>query len=46
MKGSRELSFDEIVRVKKRRSELFQQWSGVEPGAMLELQYETAAVAI
>ena len=33
MKGTRELSFDEIVRVKKKRSELFQQWSAVPPGA-------------
>jgi hypothetical protein len=46
MKGSRELSFDEIVRVKKKRSELFQLWSAVEPGTTLELQYETTAVAI
>jgi hypothetical protein len=43
--GTRELSFDEIARVKKKRSELFQQWSAVAPGATLELQYETAAVA-
>jgi len=39
MVGTRELTFDEIVRVKKKRSELFQQWSAVEPGATLELQY-------
>ena len=44
MKGARKLSFDEIARVKKKRSELFQLWFAVEPGAMLELQYEFAAV--
>jgi len=43
MVGTRELSFDEIVRVKKKRSELFQQWSEVAPGATLELTYEAAA---
>jgi hypothetical protein len=45
MKGARKLSFDEIVRVKKKRSELFQQWSAVEPGATLELQFEVAGEA-
>ena len=40
MTGARKLTFDEIVRVKKKRSELFQQWSAVEPGATLELQFE------
>ena len=44
MTGVRALSFDEIVRVKKKRSELFQQWSAVEPGGTLELQFEVAAV--
>ena len=44
MVGTRELSFDEIVRVKKKRSELFQQWSAVEPGATLELQFEAAVL--
>jgi hypothetical protein len=44
MNGVRKLSFDEIVRVKKKRSELFQQWSAVAPGATLELQFELAAV--
>jgi hypothetical protein len=39
MKGTRPLSADEIARVKKKRSELFQQWSAVAPGATLELQY-------
>ena len=39
MVGTRKLSFDEIERVKKKRSELFQQWSAVAPGAMLELEY-------
>ena len=43
--GTRKLTFDEIVRVKKKRSELFQQWSAVEPGATLELQFEISAVA-
>jgi hypothetical protein len=43
--GARKLTFDEIVRVKKKRSELFQQWSAVQPGETLELQFETAAVA-
>ncbi len=45
MKGLRELSFDEIVKVKKKRSELFQQWFAVEPGAALELAFEVAAVS-
>ena len=44
MMGTRALSADEIVRVKKKRSELFQQWSEVAPGATLELQFEIAAV--
>jgi hypothetical protein len=44
MVGTRKLTFDEIVHVKKKRSELFQQWSAVEPGATLELQFEVAAV--
>ena len=43
--GTRALTFDEIVRVKKKRSELFQQWSAVPPGETLELQFEIAAVA-
>lgn len=45
MKGARALSADEIARVKKKRSELFQQWAAVVPGASLELQFEAAAVA-
>jgi len=45
MVGTRKLTFDEILRVKKKRSELFQQWAAVEPGATLELQFEVAAVA-
>jgi hypothetical protein len=45
MAGARKLSFDEIVRVKKKRSELFQQWAAVAPGAMLELQFEAAGEA-
>ena len=45
MVGTRKLTFDEIERVKKKRSELFQQWSAVEPGATLELQFEISAVA-
>jgi hypothetical protein len=44
MKGMRELSFDEIARVKKNRSELFQQWSAVPPGETLDLQFETPAL--
>jgi hypothetical protein len=44
MKGSRQLTADEIARVKKRRSELFEQWSAVAPGATLELQFEAVAV--
>jgi hypothetical protein len=43
--GARKLSFDEIARVKKKRSELFQQWFAVEPGAALELAFEVAAVS-
>ncbi len=42
MVGTRALSADEIARVKKKRSELFEQWSAVEPGATLELQFEMA----
>ena len=37
----RTLTLDDIVRVKKKRSELFQQWSAVAPGATLELTYES-----
>jgi hypothetical protein len=44
MKGARKLTFDEIVRVKKKRSELFQQWSAIAPGGTLELTYEHAAL--
>ena len=44
MSGTRALTLDEIVRVKKKRSELFQQWSAVAPGATLELEFEEAAV--
>lgn len=35
VQGLRALSVEEIVRVKKKRSELFQQWFAVEPGAAL-----------
>ena len=45
MTGVRNLTFDEIVRVKKKRSELFQQWAAVAPGATLDLFYETAGEA-
>ena len=45
MRGARLLTADEIARVKKKRSELFQQWSAVAPGAAIELQFEVAAVA-
>ena len=38
--GAPQLTLDEIARVKKKRSELFQQWSAVAPGATLELQFE------
>ncbi len=44
MQKLRPLSAEEVARVKKRRSELFQQWSAVAPGSMLELQYETQAL--
>ena len=44
LNGARPLSAAEIARVKKKRSELFQQWSAVAPGATLELQYQAAAV--
>lgn len=43
--GVRKLTADEIVRVKKKRSELFQQWAEVAPGETLELAYEIAAVS-
>lgn len=42
MQGARTLSADEIARVKKQRSELFQQWAEVAPGATLELEFEIA----
>jgi hypothetical protein len=45
MREARLLTADEIARVKKKRSELFQQWSAVAPGAAIELQFEAAAVA-
>ena len=45
VRGARLLTADEIVRVKKKRSELFQEWAAVAPGATLELQYERAAVS-
>lgn len=45
VQGLRALSVEEIVRVKKKRSELFQQWFAVEPGAALELAFEAAAVS-
>ncbi len=43
--GTRKLTGDEIARVKKKRSELFQQWAEVAPGATLELTYEHATTA-
>lgn len=42
--GARKLTFAEIVQVKKKRSELFQQWSAVAPGATLELHFEIPAL--
>jgi hypothetical protein len=42
MKGTRLLTADETARVQKKRGERFQQWSAIEPGATLDLQYETA----
>jgi hypothetical protein len=45
MNAVRKLSFDEIVRVKKKRSELFQRWFAIAPGATLELTYEQATAA-
>ena len=45
MVGTRALSVDEIARVKKMRSKLFEQWSAVEPGATLELRFEVAGEA-
>lgn len=44
IKGVRTLSADEIARVKKKRSELFQQWFAVAPGEALELAFDVAAV--
>ena len=40
MNGTRRLTATEIVRVKKKRGELFQQWAAVEPGATLERSEE------
>ena len=45
MTGARKLTFDEIVRVKKKRSELFQQWAEVAPGATLALTFVVAGEA-
>ena len=45
MVGARALTADEIARGKKKRSELFEQWSTVKPGATLELQFEVAGEA-
>jgi hypothetical protein len=42
MKGARTLTFDEIARIKNKRSDLFQQWSAVVPGETLELQFDVA----
>jgi hypothetical protein len=39
MRSARPLSAEEIARVRKKRSELFAQWSSVAAGAMLELQF-------
>jgi hypothetical protein len=44
MRGARLLTVDEIARVRKKRSELFQLWAAVEPGAMLELEFEVPAL--
>jgi len=44
MKGTRLLTTDEIARVKKKRGELFRQWSAVAPGEMLELQFAVPAL--
>jgi hypothetical protein len=44
MTGARRLSAEEIARIKKKRSELFQQWSAVAPGAALELHFEATPV--
>ena len=46
MSGVRKLSMDEIARVKKKRSQLFQQWAAVEPGAALDLQFTAAAARV
>ncbi len=35
----RAMTLEEIQRVRARRSELFQQWSAIEAGSALELQY-------
>ena len=34
------LTEDEILRVRKRRGELFTQWLALEPGAAIKLHYE------
>ena len=44
MQKLRPLSADEIARVKKRRSELFQRWFAVAPGASFELDYKVPAL--
>jgi hypothetical protein len=35
----RAMTLEELQRVRARRSELFQQWFAIDPGAALELQY-------
>src|SRR5262249_12459127 len=42
IRGMRHLTSEEIAAVRKRRSELFQQWFAVPPGGKLELHYVSA----
>ena len=39
------LTEDDLSRVRKRRGELFAQWDAVEPGGVLELRFDPAALA-
>ena len=41
----RRLTDEEIVKVRARRSELFSQWFALQPGAVIELRYESPGVA-
>ncbi len=43
--GARLLTAEEILAVRKRRGELFRQWSEVAPGESLQLEYPEEVIA-